>query len=148
VIYKQADAGWYSMGSFVVAVTLVSIPVALLESVLLGTLIYWLSSFTPTAPHYFFFIFVLFMTSLALSTMFRTVAHLVPSMDVAMTIINPVTGIHMLYGGAISFCTNTPHHVLAHVNEPLRGSCKQISEVLTLPIFHVAFAVLLLQASC
>lgn len=88
------------MLSFVLSVTLVSIPIAVVEAVLLGSIVYFMTNFVVSAGNFFFFLLVLLVVSLAMSAFFRTVAYMVPSMDVAMTIINPITGVQMLYAGA------------------------------------------------
>ena len=99
VVYKQVDAGFYPVLSYVFSVIIMSVPLALTESTILGTLIYWMTSFANDAGRYFFFIFVFFVCDMAVSVAFRFIAYSLQDSYLAMNLAGPVTAMMMMFGG-------------------------------------------------
>jgi ABC-type multidrug transport system permease subunit len=93
VLYKQRRANFFRVASFTVASSLSQIPLVLAESVLFGTLLYWLCGFVSTATGYFLFQLVVFRTNMAFNSMSFFVAAASPNMNVA----NPVGQVFTLF---------------------------------------------------
>ena len=75
VVTKQLDSSFYPTLPYIFSVIFLSVPLLIIETLIFGTLMYWLPGFVPEAGRYFFWLFLLFCGSLALSTFFRTISY-------------------------------------------------------------------------
>ncbi|KAF1329408.1 Atp-binding protein, partial [Globisporangium splendens] len=70
VFYKQRGANFFRTASYVLSSSVSQLPLALMESVLFGTLVYWMCGFVPTAGAYLIYELMLFLTNLAFAAWF------------------------------------------------------------------------------
>ncbi|KAF1332342.1 Atp-binding protein, partial [Globisporangium splendens] len=84
VFYKQRRSNFYRTSSFVVASASTRIPVAIFESLVFGSLLYWLCGFSPNVWTFVVFEIMLFLTSFALGGWFCFLATVAPNSNVAM----------------------------------------------------------------
>lgn len=71
VVYKQTSAGLYQEFPYVWCVVLVSIPVAIVADTIFGSLVYWISNWTPQVDRYFVFLLTLLLVDLTIASLFR-----------------------------------------------------------------------------
>ncbi|KAG7401078.1 hypothetical protein PHYBOEH_002961 [Phytophthora boehmeriae] len=84
IFYRQRRANFFRSSSFVLASTLSHVPVALFETVVFGSLIYWLCGFVPDAEIFLRFELIVFISSLAFGAWYFLLVALTPNMNVAM----------------------------------------------------------------
>lgn len=101
VISKQIDAGFFPSFSYSASVAALHVPIVVAELLIFGTLIYWIPGFYPSADRFFFFLFVLFLNSSALSVLFRSISYVAKNPDVARQMDMPFIIIFVIFGG---FC--------------------------------------------
>ncbi|KAL3672024.1 hypothetical protein V7S43_002689 [Phytophthora oleae] len=84
IFYRQRRANFYRSSSFVLASTLSHIPVALFETIIFGSLVYWLCGFVPDAELFVRYEAIVFLSSLAFGAWYFLLVALTPNMNVAM----------------------------------------------------------------
>ncbi|EEY57236.1 ATP-binding Cassette (ABC) Superfamily [Phytophthora infestans T30-4] len=84
IFYRQRRANFYRSSSFVLASTLSHIPVALFETLVFGSLIYWLCGFVPDVELFVRYEAIVFLSSLAFGAWYFLLVALTPNMNVAM----------------------------------------------------------------
>ena len=109
---KQVAAGFYSPYHYVTSVVFSHFPLALVETTLFCTLLYFICGFTADAGRYFFFILISFLLNLAMSGMFRAVAYATPNPDVALNMAGPITAFAMLFGGFLISRQKIPNYAI------------------------------------
>ncbi|EGZ21182.1 pleiotropic drug resistance protein ABC superfamily [Phytophthora sojae] len=83
VFNKQRGSHFFWTSSFVLATSVSQIPLALMETLLFGSIIYWMCGFVSTAVGYLLFGLVLFLTSMMFAAWFFFLAAVLPDMNVA-----------------------------------------------------------------
>ncbi|OQR84687.1 ATP-binding Cassette (ABC) Superfamily [Achlya hypogyna] len=81
--YKQRAAGFFPTLAFVLAQSLAPVPFLLLETLLCGTLVYWVAGFSAVASTYVTYLLLLFALNLTFAMWFFFVAAASPSLHVA-----------------------------------------------------------------
>ncbi|KAF4325099.1 hypothetical protein BBO99_00000537 [Phytophthora kernoviae] len=93
VFYKQRAANFYRTSSFVLASCASQLPLALTETAIFGSMIYWLTGFVNTFEHFVVFELYLLLTILVFVGWYFFLAAACPTMHVAqpastMTLLN------------------------------------------------------------
>lgn len=82
VLYKHADASLFPSSTFVISQTLVQLPISLLEVLLFGSIVYFLAGLANSAERFFTFALIIFAFQLTFGQLFRTLAAIVPTVQV------------------------------------------------------------------
>ncbi|GAB9474811.1 Atp-binding protein, partial [Globisporangium polare] len=93
IFYKQRAANFFRTSSYVFANSVTQIPLAVVETILFGTLIYWMCGFVSEATEFLIFLLVLLMTNLAFAAWFFFLTALAPNTNIA----NPVAHVSILF---------------------------------------------------
>ena len=96
---RQTDAGFFPAVSYTIAVNLLTIPIAILETIIFGIILYFIPGFVLEADRFFFWLFLLFSISSAMSQMFRTITYLGSNADVAQQMNMPFVMLFVVFGG-------------------------------------------------
>ena len=101
VFYKQHDALFFRPISYVASLTVAQIPVALLETIILTSILYWFTGLNPAdnGAHYFIAVGIVFLCSLSFGALFRFVAALTPSGTLALPIAGIIVMVSIIYSG-------------------------------------------------
>ncbi|RLN91156.1 hypothetical protein BBJ28_00007585 [Nothophytophthora sp. Chile5] len=99
VFYKQRGANFYRTSSYVLASCASQLPLAATESLLFGTLIYWLTGLVPTFEHYLVFQLFLLLTVLVFVGWYFFLAAACPNMHVAQPASTVSLLFLILFGG-------------------------------------------------
>ncbi|GMF44206.1 unnamed protein product [Phytophthora lilii] len=83
IYYKHRRANFYRSLSFGIASLAALFPTAAAESVVLGTLVYWMCGFITEAGYYLLFLLCMILTSLALCAWFFTLTAMSPNFNIA-----------------------------------------------------------------
>uniref|UniRef100_K3WZK2 ABC transporter domain-containing protein n=1 Tax=Globisporangium ultimum (strain ATCC 200006 / CBS 805.95 / DAOM BR144) TaxID=431595 RepID=K3WZK2_GLOUD len=93
IFYKQRGANFFRTSSYVFANSVTQIPLAIVETILFGTLIYWMCGFVTEAAEFIIFEIVLLLTNLAFAAWFFFLTALCPNTNIA----NPVAHVSILF---------------------------------------------------
>ncbi|KAL3663572.1 hypothetical protein V7S43_011459 [Phytophthora oleae] len=93
VIYKQRGANFYRTSSYVIASSVKQIPVILAETLLFGSIVYWMCGFVASAESYILYQVVLFLVNMTYAAWFFFIATVCPNINVA----NPIALLSLLF---------------------------------------------------
>ncbi|OWZ22999.1 ABC transporter [Phytophthora megakarya] len=93
VFYKQRGANLFRTASYVLSNFVNQAPPILLESVIFGTIIYWMCGFVSSFGSFLIFMVVLCLTNLTLASFFFFLASASPNLNVA----SPISSVAVLY---------------------------------------------------
>ena len=99
VVYKQTDARFYNATSYVLGVMLSHLPVATVEAVVFGSIMYTMCGFAAQASRIYTFLLLVWLLSLVASNLFRVFAFMAPNEDTAQTMVGPVVGMSLIFAG-------------------------------------------------
>ena len=99
VVTKQLDASFFPSLPYVFSVIFMGIPIIVIEIIIFSLWMYWMTGFAAEAGRFFFFVFTLLSSSLALSTFFRSISYVTPNPDVARQLDLPFIIIFVIFGG-------------------------------------------------
>ncbi|KAG4048248.1 ABC transporter G family member 36 [Phytophthora cactorum] len=93
VFYKQRGANFFRTASYVLSSSASQLPPILLESIVFGSIVYWMCGFVDTIGAFFLFILMLCITNLAFTAFFFFLASAAPNFNVA----NPISSVSILF---------------------------------------------------
>jgi ABC-type multidrug transport system permease subunit len=99
VVAKQIDAGFFPSLSYTLSVCLMHLPITIIEALIFGTLVYFMPGFTYEPGRYFFFLFLMFLNSNAISVFFRSISYVAKNPDIARQMDLPFIVIFVIFGG-------------------------------------------------
>ena len=109
VVTKQLDASFFPSLPYVFSVIFMGIPIIVIEIIIFSLWMYWMTGFAAEAGRFFFFVFTLLSSSLALSTFFRSISYVTPNPDVARQLDLPFIIIFVIFGGFLIPYSEVPH---------------------------------------
>ncbi|CAI5734113.1 unnamed protein product [Hyaloperonospora brassicae] len=83
VFYKHRSANFFPTSAYVLACAIAQVPFALAESVVFGTLVYWMCGFTATIDAFLCFVVLLVLTSLVFAAWFFLFTAASPDVHIA-----------------------------------------------------------------
>eukprot|EP00644_Phytophthora_capsici_P008634 jgi/Phyca11/7576/fgenesh1_pm.PHYCAscaffold_20_\ len=101
VFYKQRAANFYRTSSFVLASSVSQIPLALLESLVFGSLVYWVGGFVNEAKAYLLFELFLMLVILVFLALFFFLVAATPNLSIAKPVAMVNLMIFILFGGFV-----------------------------------------------
>ncbi|KAG7376667.1 hypothetical protein PHYPSEUDO_012937 [Phytophthora pseudosyringae] len=93
VYYKQRRANFYRTSSFAIASLVALVPTSVAESIVLGSLVYWMCGFLSQVGYYLLFLLFIVLTNLALCGWFFTLAAMSPNLNV----VKPMTTFSIVF---------------------------------------------------
>ncbi|KAL3672584.1 hypothetical protein V7S43_001879 [Phytophthora oleae] len=93
VFYKQRRANFFRTSSFVLANSVSQLPLGLAESLVFGSIVYWMCGYVATFEAFLLFELMLFLTNLAMAAWFFFLACASPDLNVA----NPLSMVSILF---------------------------------------------------
>ncbi|GMF40663.1 unnamed protein product [Phytophthora fragariaefolia] len=93
VFYKQRRANFFRTASFVLSNSVSQIPLGLAESVVFGSIVYWMCGYVSTVEAFLLFELMLFVTNLAMAAWFFFLSCASPDLNVA----NPISMVSILF---------------------------------------------------
>ncbi|ETO64558.1 hypothetical protein F444_17945 [Phytophthora nicotianae P1976] len=86
IFYKQRGANFYRSSAYVLSCSVAQLPFAAGESLVFGTLIYWLCGFVSSAEHFVIFMVLLILTNMAFAAWFFFVTAIARDIHVSKPI--------------------------------------------------------------
>ncbi|KAL8002462.1 putative pleiotropic drug resistance protein PDR/CDR [Plasmopara halstedii] len=93
VFYKQRRSNFFRTSSFVLANSVSQIPLGFAESLVFGSVLYWMCGYVSTVDAFLLFEVMLFATNLAMSAWFFFLSCASPNLNVA----NPISMVSILF---------------------------------------------------
>ncbi|KAG2760237.1 ABC transporter G family member 31 [Phytophthora cactorum] len=93
VFYKQRRANFFRTSSFVLSNSVSQIPLGFAESLVFGSIVYWMCGYVSTIEAFLLFELMLFMTNLAMAAWFFFLSCASPDLNVA----NPMSMVSILF---------------------------------------------------
>ncbi|EQC40492.1 hypothetical protein SDRG_02383 [Saprolegnia diclina VS20] len=110
IFYKQKAANFFRTSSFILAQCTTQIPFALLETVLFGSVMYWVTGFTSDVGAFLTYLLLLFVTNLAFTTWFFFLASISPNLNVAQPVSMVSVLFYVLFSGFIMSSSDMPDY--------------------------------------
>eukprot|EP01113_Clastostelium_recurvatum_P037483 TRINITY_DN5489_c0_g1_i3.p1 TRINITY_DN5489_c0_g1~~TRINITY_DN5489_c0_g1_i3.p1 ORF type:complete len:1654 (-),score=318.95 TRINITY_DN5489_c0_g1_i3:50-5011(-) len=101
VFYDQRASRWYKTWTYLMANIALEIPIALVESVLFGSILYWMVGLKASADAFIYFLLMLFVVDLMAQIFVRMLSIITPTVDLASTITPVVFSFFLLMCGFI-----------------------------------------------
>ncbi|KAF1317760.1 Atp-binding protein, partial [Globisporangium splendens] len=101
IFYKQRAANFYRTSSYVLACSVSQLPLAFAESLVFGSLVYWMCGFVATAEAYLIYLIVLILTNLAFAACFFFLAAIAPDLHIAKPLSMIAVLIFVLFAGFV-----------------------------------------------
>ncbi|KAG2777447.1 ABC transporter G family member 31 [Phytophthora cactorum] len=99
VFKKQRRANFFRTSSFILAASTSQIPLAVLETLIFGSIMYWMSGFVSTVQGFVAFELVLFLSSMVFGAWFFFLAVVCPDLNVANAIAMLSDLLFTIYSG-------------------------------------------------
>ncbi|KAK1941901.1 ABC transporter G family member 31 [Phytophthora citrophthora] len=101
VFKKQRRANFFRTSSFVLATSASQVPLAVIETLMFGSIIYWMCGFVSTVQCFFLFELLLFLSSMVLGAWFFFLAVVCPDLNVANAISMLSDLLFSIYSGFV-----------------------------------------------
>ncbi|XP_043720680.1 ABC transporter G family member 1-like isoform X2 [Telopea speciosissima] len=139
--------GHYGIAAFVIANTLSSIPYLLLNSLLPGTIVYYLVGLQRGFEHFIYFVLMLFVCTMLVESLMMAVASIVPNFLLGLVIGSGIQGLMILDAGFFRLPNDLPKpfwrypmYYIAFHKYAYQGFYKNELEGLTFPNNQLAGA--------
>ncbi|GAB9477425.1 Atp-binding protein, partial [Globisporangium polare] len=112
IFYKQRKANFFRTSSYVLANSAAQIPMAIGETILFGTLVYWMCGFATKGLEFIVFEIVLLLTNLAFSAWFFFLAAISPDNNIATPCSMVSILIYIIFAGFIVTKSQMPDYFI------------------------------------
>ncbi|OWZ16728.1 ABC transporter [Phytophthora megakarya] len=128
IFYKQRGANFFRTGTYVLANSASQIPLALVETIIFGSLVYWLCKFDADFTLFIIFEIVLFFTNLAMGSWFFFLSSVGPNANVVTPLGMCSILVFVIFAGFIVTKDQIPDYLIwAHWISPMSWSVKALS---------------------
>ncbi|KAJ8525799.1 hypothetical protein ON010_g15315 [Phytophthora cinnamomi] len=128
IFYKQRGANFFRTASYVLATSASQIPLAIAESLIFGTLIYWVCGFEANAAKFIVFVVVLFLMNLAMGMWFFFLSAVGPNTNVVTPLGMVSTLIFIIFAGFVVTKSQIPDYLIwAHWISPMSWSLRALA---------------------
>ncbi|ETI41654.1 hypothetical protein F443_13128, partial [Phytophthora nicotianae P1569] len=128
IFYKHRGANFFRTASYVLATSVSQIPLAIAESLIFGTLVYWVCGFNANAAQFIIFEVVLFIMNLAMGMWFFFLSSVGPNANVATPLGMVSTLIFIIFAGFVVTKSQIPDYLIwAHWLSPISWSLRALA---------------------
>ncbi|KAG2769155.1 hypothetical protein PC129_g17166 [Phytophthora cactorum] len=101
IFYKQRGANFFRTFSYVLANSVSQLPLCVAETLIFGTLVYWMCGFVSHASKFFLFLLVLFLTDVSLGSFYFSLTAASKDINIATPISMAATLIFIIFAGFV-----------------------------------------------
>uniref|UniRef100_K3WZK7 ABC transporter domain-containing protein n=1 Tax=Globisporangium ultimum (strain ATCC 200006 / CBS 805.95 / DAOM BR144) TaxID=431595 RepID=K3WZK7_GLOUD len=112
IFYKQRRANFFRTSSYVLANSVAQIPMAIGETILFGTLVYWMCGFSTQAVEFIVFEVILLLTNLAFGAWFFFLAAVCADNNIATPLSMVSILIYIIFAGFIVTKSQIPDYFI------------------------------------
>lgn len=112
VFYKQRGANFFRSGTYVVATLVTQIPLAIFETVLFGSVVYWMGGYVALADRFSLFLVTLFLCQMWFTAYIFFLSTAAPNPTVAQPIMMVSILFFIMFGGFLLRKTDIPDYLV------------------------------------
>ncbi|EQC40473.1 hypothetical protein SDRG_02366 [Saprolegnia diclina VS20] len=112
IFYKQRSAQFFKTSSFILAQSFTQVPFALGETLVFGSVMYWLSGFVAEVGAFLVYLLLLFLTNLSFASWFFFLAVVSPNLHVAKPLSMMSVLIYVMFAGFAIFKDDIPDYFI------------------------------------
>uniref|UniRef100_H3H9N2 ABC-2 type transporter transmembrane domain-containing protein n=1 Tax=Phytophthora ramorum TaxID=164328 RepID=H3H9N2_PHYRM len=128
IFYKQRRANFFRTGSYVLATTVSQIPLALAETIVFGSIVYWVCGFASDVKLFIIFEVVLFVSNLAMGMWFFFLAGVCPDANVVMPVGMVSILVFIIFAGFVVTKSQIPDYLIwAYWISPIGWALKALA---------------------
>ncbi|KAG2794199.1 ABC transporter G family member 39 [Phytophthora cactorum] len=128
VFYKQRGANFFRTASYVLATSASQIPLAIVETLIFGSLVYWMCGFVSEAKLFLIFEFILLLSNLAMGMWFFFLSAIGRNGDIATPLGMVSVLVFVIFAGFIVTKSQIPDYLIwAHWISPMTWSLKALA---------------------
>ncbi|POM62609.1 Pleiotropic drug resistance protein ABC Superfamily [Phytophthora palmivora] len=128
IFYKQRRANFFRTGSYVLATTVSQIPLAIAETIIFGSILYWVCGFASDVKLFIIFEIILFVSNLAMGMWFFFLAGVCPDANVVMPVGMVSILVFIIFAGFVVTKSQIPDYLIwAHWISPLAWALKAMA---------------------
>ncbi|KAE8973693.1 ABC transporter G family member 29 [Phytophthora fragariae] len=128
IFYKHRRVNFFRTGSYVLATTVSQIPLALAETIIFGSSVYWVCGFAAEAKLFIIFEIVLFVANLAMGMWFFFLAGICPNANVVMPVGMVSILCFIIFAGFVVTRSQIPDYLIwAHWISPIAWALKALA---------------------
>jgi ABC-type multidrug transport system ATPase subunit/ABC-type multidrug transport system permease subunit len=128
VFYKQRGANFFRTVSYVLATSISQFPLALVETIIFGSLIYWVCGFESNAGLFIIFEVILYIGNLAMGMWFLFITASCPNTNVATPVSMLTVLLFIIFAGFIVTTNEIPVYLIwVHWISPISWSVRALA---------------------
>ncbi|DAZ96398.1 TPA: hypothetical protein N0F65_012479 [Lagenidium giganteum] len=112
VFYKQRAANFYRTSTYVLANSICQLPFSLIESLVFGSLVYWICGFVPKAELFILFLVLLVLTNMAFSAWYFFLSAVPPNLHIAKPLTMVSLLLYVLFAGFVQTKKQIPDYFI------------------------------------
>jgi ABC-type multidrug transport system ATPase subunit/ABC-type multidrug transport system permease subunit len=112
IFYKQRGANFFRTSSYVLANSVSQLPLCVAETLIFGTLVYWMCGFVPHAGEFFLFLLVLFLTNVSLGSFYFALTAAAPDINISTSVSMAATLVFILLAGFVITESQIPDYFI------------------------------------
>ncbi|RLN98705.1 hypothetical protein BBJ28_00012687 [Nothophytophthora sp. Chile5] len=112
IFYKQRGANFFRTSSYVLANSASQLPLCVAETLIFGTLVYWMCGFVAHAGEFFLFLLVLFLTNVSLGAFYFFLTAAAPDINIATPISMAATLVFIIFAGFVITESQIPNYFI------------------------------------
>ncbi|OWZ08679.1 Pleiotropic drug resistance protein transporter [Phytophthora megakarya] len=128
IFYKQRRANFFRTGSYVLATTVSQIPLAIAETLIFGSILYFCCGFATDVKLFIIFEIILFVSNLAIGMWFFFLAGVCPDANVVMPVGMVSILVFIIFAGFVVTKSQIPDYLIwAHWISPIAWALKAMA---------------------
>ncbi|OQR85502.1 ATP-binding Cassette (ABC) Superfamily, partial [Thraustotheca clavata] len=128
IFYKQRSANFFRTSSFILAQCTTQIPFAFIETIIFGTIMYWVTGFTSSSGAFLTYLLLLFLVNLTFITWFFFLSSISPNLHVAEPVALVSVLFFVLFSGFVMSADDTPaYFIWIYWIDPLAWSIRALA---------------------
>jgi ABC-type multidrug transport system ATPase subunit/ABC-type multidrug transport system permease subunit len=128
VFYKQRGANFFRSLAYVLASSLTQIPLAITETLIFGSIVYWMGGYVVLADRFLSFLTTLFLCQMWFTSFFFFISAAAPSITIAQPVMMVCILFCVLFGGFLLSKNDIPDYfVWFYWIDPIAWSIRSLS---------------------
>ncbi|EQC40491.1 hypothetical protein SDRG_02382 [Saprolegnia diclina VS20] len=112
IFYKQERAQFFTTSSFLVAHALTQLPLCFLETLVFGSVMYWITGFVSDVWAFLIYVLHLFLVNVAFSTWFFFMGVVSPDLNVAQPLSMMTILVYVIFAGFVMASSDMPDYFI------------------------------------
>lgn len=112
VFYKQRGSNFFRSSSYVLAASVTQIPFAIMETILFGSVVYWMSGYVALTDRFLVFLVTLFFCQMWFTAFFFLLSSATPNLTIAQPLMMIAILFFMLFSGFLMSKNDIPDYFL------------------------------------